>query len=30
MVDVDFFVGDTPQHDDITCLLAKIGDAPAT
>jgi serine phosphatase RsbU (regulator of sigma subunit) len=21
MVDVDFFVGNTPQQDDITCLL---------
>ena len=23
MVDVDFFVGDTPQHDDITLMLIK-------
>ncbi len=23
MVDLDFFVGDTPQQDDITCLLIK-------
>jgi sigma-B regulation protein RsbU (phosphoserine phosphatase) len=23
MVDLDFFVGNTPQHDDITCLLVK-------
>ncbi len=23
MVDLDFFVGNTPQHDDITCLLIK-------
>lgn len=23
MVDLDFFVGSTPQHDDITCLLVK-------
>jgi len=30
ITDVDTFVGATPQHDDITCLLAKIGDAPAT
>jgi sigma-B regulation protein RsbU (phosphoserine phosphatase) len=21
MVDLDFFVGTTPQHDDITCML---------
>ena len=25
MSDVDGFVGATPQHDDITCLLVKIG-----
>jgi sigma-B regulation protein RsbU (phosphoserine phosphatase) len=25
MVDVDAFVGTTPQHDDITCLLVKVG-----
>jgi hypothetical protein len=25
MTDVDIFVGTTPQHDDITCLLAKVG-----
>ena len=25
MVDVDAFVGTTPQHDDITCLLLKVG-----
>jgi len=24
MVDVDAFVGTTPQHDDITCLLIKV------
>jgi hypothetical protein len=23
MVDLDLFVGNTPQHDDITCLLIK-------
>jgi Stage II sporulation protein E (SpoIIE) len=23
MVDFDFFVGNTPQQDDITCLLVK-------
>ncbi|HET7207471.1 MAG TPA: PP2C family protein-serine/threonine phosphatase [Terriglobales bacterium] len=23
MVDLDFFVGNTPQHDDITCLVMK-------
>jgi len=23
MVDLDFFVGNTPQQDDITCLLVK-------
>jgi serine phosphatase RsbU (regulator of sigma subunit) len=25
MNDVDAFVGLTPQHDDITCLLVKVG-----
>ena len=25
MSDVDLFVGPTPQHDDITCLLVKVG-----
>ena len=30
ITDVDSFVGATPQHDDITCLLAKIGEVPAT
>jgi serine phosphatase RsbU (regulator of sigma subunit) len=30
ITDVDTFVGATPQHDDITCLLAKIGEVPAT
>ena len=25
MFDVDAFVGNTPQHDDITCLLVKVG-----
>jgi phosphoserine phosphatase RsbU/P len=25
MTDVDIFVGTTPQHDDITCLLVKVG-----
>jgi phosphoserine phosphatase RsbU/P len=24
MVDLDFYVGSTPQHDDITCLLVKV------
>jgi phosphoserine phosphatase RsbU/P len=24
MVDLDLFVGNTPQHDDITCLLIKV------
>jgi len=24
MVDLDFFVGNTPQHDDVTCLLLKM------
>jgi len=23
MIDLDYFVGTTPQHDDVTCLLAK-------
>ena len=27
MSDVDAFVGPTPQHDDITCLLVKMGQA---
>ena len=27
--DVDMFVGATPQHDDITCLLAKLNNSPA-
>lgn len=25
MSEVDAFVGDTPQHDDITCMLVKVG-----
>jgi sigma-B regulation protein RsbU (phosphoserine phosphatase) len=25
MIDLDTFVGATPQHDDITCLLLKVG-----
>ncbi len=25
MIDVDAFVGTTPQHDDITCMLVKVG-----
>jgi phosphoserine phosphatase RsbU/P len=25
MVDLDFYVGSTPQHDDITCVLVKAG-----
>lgn len=25
MGDLDGFVGSTPQHDDVTCLLAKVG-----
>ena len=25
MIDVNTFVGETPQHDDITCLLVKVG-----
>jgi phosphoserine phosphatase RsbU/P len=24
MSDLDIFVGDTPQHDDVTCLLVKV------
>jgi sigma-B regulation protein RsbU (phosphoserine phosphatase) len=24
MTDLDFFVGNTPQHDDVTCLLVKV------
>jgi serine phosphatase RsbU (regulator of sigma subunit) len=23
MAEVDLFVGNTPQHDDVTCLLLK-------
>jgi hypothetical protein len=23
MAEVDLFVGSTPQHDDVTCLLLK-------
>jgi len=23
MASIDLFVGDTPQHDDITCMLLK-------
>ena len=23
MADVDLFVGNTPQHDDVTCMLLK-------
>ena len=23
LAEVDFFVGSTPQHDDVTCLLLK-------
>jgi sigma-B regulation protein RsbU (phosphoserine phosphatase) len=26
MADLDLFVGSTPQHDDVTCLLLKAGD----
>jgi phosphoserine phosphatase RsbU/P len=26
MADLDLFVGNTPQHDDVTCLLIKAGD----
>jgi len=25
MVDLDGFVGTTPQQDDITCLVVKVG-----
>jgi phosphoserine phosphatase RsbU/P len=25
MADLDVFVGNTPQHDDVTCLLLKVG-----
>jgi phosphoserine phosphatase RsbU/P len=25
MADLDYFVGSTPQHDDVTCLLVKAG-----
>jgi sigma-B regulation protein RsbU (phosphoserine phosphatase) len=25
MADLDFFVGTTPQHDDVTCMLIKVG-----
>jgi phosphoserine phosphatase RsbU/P len=24
MYDLDAFVGDTPQHDDVTCMLVKV------
>jgi len=24
MLDVNTFVGSTPQHDDITCMLIKV------
>jgi len=24
MTDLDVFVGNTPQHDDVTCLLVKV------
>ena len=24
MTDLDGFVGNTPQHDDVTCLLLKV------
>ncbi|PYX84918.1 MAG: serine/threonine protein phosphatase, partial [Acidobacteria bacterium] len=24
MVDLDLFVGNTPQHDDVTCMLVKV------
>jgi phosphoserine phosphatase RsbU/P len=27
MAEVDLFVGSTPQHDDVTCLLIKAGNA---
>lgn len=26
MADLDFFVGTTPQHDDITCMVVKVED----
>jgi hypothetical protein len=25
MADLDAFVGTTPQHDDVTCMLIKVG-----
>jgi sigma-B regulation protein RsbU (phosphoserine phosphatase) len=25
MSDLDLFVGTTPQHDDVTCMLVKVG-----
>jgi sigma-B regulation protein RsbU (phosphoserine phosphatase) len=25
MADLDVFVGTTPQHDDVTCMLVKVG-----
>ena len=25
MSDLDAFVGTTPQHDDVTCMLVKVG-----
>jgi phosphoserine phosphatase RsbU/P len=27
MNDLDAFVGDTPQHDDVTCMLVKVAEA---
>lgn len=27
MNDLDAFVGDTPQHDDVTCMLVKVGES---
>jgi len=27
MAEVDLFVGNTPQHDDVTCLLVKAENA---
>jgi hypothetical protein len=24
MVDLDVFVGSTPQHDDVTCMLIRV------
>jgi len=24
MVDLDIFAGNTPQHDDMTCVLVKV------